>query len=220
MPAERRPTAGSLDAPAPPPPHPFPRAWRWGAIGWLAIWTPAYAYVWGWRNFLALCDTAVLLGCLGIALGNRLLVGSQALPAVMFGVLWTCDVTGALLTGKHLFGGTEYMLDGRFPLAVRLLSFFHVALPVVLVLAVRRAGYDRRALPLQVAITSVLLVAARLTGSSNLNYAYREPIFHRTLGPAPAHLALVLAGITVLVYLPTHWFLRRIASATSARTRE
>src|SRR3954447_9793038 len=206
MPAERRPTAGSLDAPAPPPPHPFPRAWRWGAIGWLAIWTPAYAYVWGWRNFLALCDTAVLLGCLGIALGNRLLVGSQALPAVMFGVLWTCDVTGALVTGKHLFGGTEYMLDGRFPLAVRLLSFFHVALPVVLVLAVRRAGYARRALPLQVAITSVLLVAARLTGSSNLNYAYREPIFHRTLGPAPAHLALVLAGITVLVYLPTHWF--------------
>jgi hypothetical protein len=190
---------------------PLPRTWRWGALLWLAVWVPAYATTWGWRNFLALCDVAALLGCVGLALGSSLLVGSQALPAVVVGILWTCDVTVGLLTGRHVFGGTEYMWDSRAPLAVRLLSLFHLVLPVVLVLAVRRLGYHRAALPLQATITLLLLVAARLAApGTNLNYAFRDPIFHRALGPAPVHIAAVLAGTVVLIYLPTHLFLRRM----------
>jgi hypothetical protein len=187
-----------------------PRAWRWGALLWLAVWIPAYAATYGWRNFLALCDVAALLGCLGLVLGNRLLVGSQALPAVMVGVLWAADVAARLATGHHVFGGTEYMWASHIPLPVRLLSLFHLVLPVVLLLAVRRLGYDRRALALQVAINAVLLVAARLAAPGmNLNFAFRAPVFARQLGPPPVHLAAVLAGTVVLIYLPTHLLLRR-----------
>jgi hypothetical protein len=190
----------------------LPDGWRWGALLWLAIWIPAYAVTWGWRNFLALCDVAVLLGCLGLVTGSRLLIGSQALPAVLVGGLWLCDVTARLLSGAHLFGGTEYMWDSQVPLAVRLLSLFHLLLPVVLVSAVRRLGYDRRALPLQAALTAALLVAARVAGGGrNLNYVLREPLFGRSLGPAPLHLTAVLIGIVILVYLPTHVALGRWA---------
>lgn len=185
---------------------PFPPWWRWAALGWMVAWTPAYAVTWGWRNFLALCDVAVALTCIGVWRRSALLLSTQALPAVLVGVLWTADVAGRLATGRHFIGGTEYMWDARFPLAVRLLSLFHVALPVVLVAALRRVGYDRRSLMVQTALTVVLLVAARLLGTEdkNLNYAFRDPLWGRTWGPVPAHLALILVGTAVLVYLPTH----------------
>jgi hypothetical protein len=196
----------------------LPRAWRWGALLWLAFWVPAYATTWGWRNFLALCDVAVLLGCVGIARSSRLLVASQALPAVVAGALWTADVAARLTIGRHIFGGTEYMWDSGATLAVRLMSSFHLVLPVVLVLAVLRLGYHRRALVLQVGITLVLLVAARLAApGANINYAFRDPLFHRALGPAPVHLAAILAGTVILIYLPTHLVLRRVRSPDGSK---
>jgi hypothetical protein len=189
----------------------LPRAWRWGAVLWLLVWIPSYATTWGWRNFLALCDVAALLGCVGLARQSRLLVSSQALPAVTVGLLWASDVAATLIGGKHLLGGTEYMFDPRFALPVRLLSLFHLALPVVLVLAVRRLGYHRRALAFQTALTAVLVVAASLLApGTNLNYAIRDPIFHRHLGPTPVHLAAIVAGTVVLIYLPSHLLLRRL----------
>jgi hypothetical protein len=188
----------------------LPSAWRWGALLWLAVWVPAYAVTWGWRNFLALCDVAALLGCVGLMRSSRLLVASQALPAVVVGVLWTADVAARLTIGRHIFGGTEYMWDPQAALFVRLMSAYHLVLPVVLVLAVRRLGYHRHALLLQAAITLVLLVAARLAApGANINYAFRDPLFHRALGPAPVHLAAILAGTVVLIYLPAHLFLRQ-----------
>ena len=187
---------------------------RGAAILWLAVWMPTYAFYWGWRNLFAFCDMAVILGCLGLFRQSSLLVSSSSLPIVTVGVLWLADVVGGLLTGKHVFGGTEYMWDLRVPLWVRLLSLFHVVLPVVFVLALRRLRYHRRALPLQIGITAVLLVAGRLLDgpAKNLNYAFRDPIFHRALGPPPLHLLALLAGVTVLIYLPSHLALRPLRS--------
>jgi hypothetical protein len=194
-------------------PAAFPAAWRWAAAAWLVVWFPAYAVTWGWKNFLALCDVAVILTGVGIWIGSwsSLLLSSQVLPAVLVGGLWAADVAGRLMTGKHLIGGTEYMWDDRFPLAVRLLSLFHLVLPVVLVAGLRRVGYDRRGLALQTAITAVLLVAARLVSDpvKNLNYAFRDPIWGRFWGSIPTHLGFILVGALVLVYLPTHLALSR-----------
>ena len=39
---------------------------RWVALAWLLVWGVSYARVWGWTNFLHLCDLAVILTCLGI----------------------------------------------------------------------------------------------------------------------------------------------------------
>ena len=72
-------------------------------------------------------------------------------------------------------------------------------------------GYDRRALPLQSGIAAVLLVVARfLPPKENINYAFRDPIFGRSWGPAPLHLALVLVGMMAALYWPTHRLLGRM----------
>jgi hypothetical protein len=89
------------------------------------------------------------------------------------------------------------------------MSTFHVGLPLVLLWTLRRVGYDRRALGLQAAIAAVLLIISRfLSAELNMNYAYRDPVFHRTWGPAPAHVAMIFIPLVALIYWPTDLLLR------------
>jgi hypothetical protein len=184
---------------------------RWVSLLWVAVWLPAYVHVWGWANLLHLCDVAVLLGCVGLWWGSPLLISSQAVSSLAAGVFWSVDVGWRLLTGRFLIGGTDYMWDTRYPLLVRLLSSFHIGLPLAMLSAMRKVGYDRRALALQAAIAASLFVIARfLPPEMNLNYAFRDPVFHRSWGPAPVHLAVMFVGAVALLYWPTHLLLSRM----------
>jgi hypothetical protein len=183
---------------------------RWAALVWLAVWVPAYAVTWGWWNFILLCDVAVLLTCVGLWRGDSLLLSSQAVSSIILNLLWTLDIAWRLAFGGHLIGGTEYMWDARFPLWVRLLSLFHVVWPVLLVWALRRVGYDRRAFAFQSALAVVLMLISRFGDPvKNPNMAFRDPLFGQTWGPVPAHLALMLVVLVFIIYWPTHRILLR-----------
>lgn len=201
---------------APDPTRPaFPRA-RWVAVAWLGFWVPAYAVNYGLGNFLALCDVAVVVTVAGLWAGSPLLLSTQALSALLVQVAWVVDVAHRLLLGRHLVGGTEYMWDGSIPLWLRLLSLFHAALPVVLVWALRRVGYDRRALPVQTALAAALFALSRLTDpAKNLNYAFREPFRGLALEPWPLHVAFLTGSLFLLAYWPTHLALARLFRARS-----
>ena len=159
----------------------------------------------------------MILTLVGIWLANPLLLSSQAVGSVAAGFFWILDVGWRLTTGRFLVGGTEYMWDTRYPLWVRLLSTFHVGLPLVLLWTLRKVGYDRRALGVQAAIAAVLLIISRfLSAELNMNYAYRDPVFHRAWGPAPAHLAMIFIPLVVLIYWPTHLVLGWLFRAPGA----
>jgi len=181
------------------------------ALVWLVIWAPAYLVVYGFGNFLQLCDAAVILTCAGLSRGSSLLLSMAALTSLVIDILWDLDLGWRLATGRHWIGGTEYMWESRFPLWVRLLSLFHLVLPVVLLWALRRVGYDRRALGLQSLLALALLMASRCVGPvANVNFSWRDPFLHASLGPAPVHLAITLAGLWCAVYLPTHAVLSKV----------
>ena len=191
-----------------PGPLTFP-VLRWFALVWMVVWLPAYSRVWGWANLLHLCDVAVILTFVGIWLANPLLLSSQAVGSLAAGFFWILDAGWRMTTGRFLVGGTDYMWDARYPLWVRLLSTFHVGLPLLLLGTLRKVGYDRRALGLEAAIAAVLLIISRfLSAGLNMNYAYRDPLFHRAWGPAPAHLATIFVPLVALIYWPTHLLLR------------
>jgi hypothetical protein len=190
---------------------------RWASLLWMAVWFPAYFHFWGWANLLHLCDVAVILSFIGIWWTNPLLLSSQAVSSMAAGLFWILDVGWRLTTGRYLIGGTDYMWDARYPLWVRLLSSFHVGLPLVLLWTLRRVGYDRRALGLQAAIAGILLIISRfLSAEINMNYAYRDPVFNRAWGPASVHLAAAFIIIVGLVYWPTHLLLRWLFHAPVA----
>lgn len=184
---------------------------RWASILWLIVWFPVYLQAWGAMNFLHLCDIAVILSCAGLFLENSLLLSSQAVSCLVLDLIWSLDVAWRLFLGKHLVGGTEYLFDAHIALGVRLLSLFHVALPVILLWALFRTGYDRRGFALQSAIALGALVASRWTSAAgNINYAFRDPFFHRAWGPAPVHVAITFVALAAVVYLPTHLALEKL----------
>ena len=188
---------------------PFPK-WRWIALAWLAAWIPIYWFFWGWETFLLLCDVALVASCLGLFSGNALLISTQAVATPIAGVFWGLDLGWRFFLGHHLIGGTEYMWDTRFPLWVRLASFFHVALPIVLIWSLGEVGYDRRAWLAQSGLAAALLVASRLIEPErNLNFAFRDPLLHRSLGPAPVHLAIIFVVLVMVLYGPVHLALSR-----------
>jgi hypothetical protein len=196
------------------PGHPFPRM-RWAALLWLSLWIPAYASVWGLQNFLHLCDVAVILTCAGLWTGSALLLSSQAVSSIVTDLLWDIDAGGRLLTGRHPFGGTEYLWNPSFPLAVRLLSLFHVVWPALLLWSLRRVGYDRRGFGFQILLACALLAVSRATDPAlNLNYAFRDPLFHRSFGPGPVHVVVSVVGLAAVIYLPAHLALARLFRAS------
>ena len=200
------------DRPAPvaPGPRAFPAA-RWAALVWLAVWGSAYAWKYGFANFLQLCDVAVIVTCVGLWRGSPVLLSSQALSSLVVDVAWDLDLAWRGLTGGHLVGGTEYMWDAGIPLWLRLLSLFHVALPLVLVWSLRRVGYDPRAFRLQAGIAAAVLAASRLLPAEyNLNFAHADPFFGRSWGPAPVHLLVILLPLVFGLYAPVAAILRRV----------
>jgi hypothetical protein len=184
---------------------------RWVVPIWVAIWIPTYAVFYGFGNFLHLCDVAIALTCIGLWRGSALPLSMAALTSILIDLAWDVDLAWRLVTGRHLLGGTEYMFEARFPLWVRLLSLFHLVLPVLLLWALRRVGYDRRALAWQSAVGLFFIAAARVVGpEANVNYSWTDPFFHRAWGPAPVHVLVIFAGLILLIYLPTHALLLRL----------
>lgn len=194
----------------------FPNWVRWGALLWLAVWIPVYWLTWGVSNFLQLCDVAVILTCAGIWADSRLLISSQAVSALLVDIAWAADAGYRFFFGRQLLGGTEYLFDTRYPLWIRLLSLFHIGMPVLLLWALYRVGYDRRGYPLQSLIALCLFWSSRFTNpAKNMNFAFSDPFFHRAWGPAPVHVLASVLFMIIAVYLPTHVFLDRVFPATS-----
>ena len=184
---------------------PFPLGVRLAAALWLALFVGTYWPTYGPANFLHVCDVAVILTCVGLMRGSSLLLSGQALASLVVDLAWDLDLLWRAVTGRHLVGGTEYMWDARYPLAIRLLSCFHVFWPLLLLWALRRVGYDRRALPVQTVLTAVLLVASYFVlPGANINFARANPFTGTPWVPPPVHLALSLIGLVVLIYWPTH----------------
>jgi len=113
----------------------------WLKIGWtvwLMVWAPFYWRQYGLQNFLYFCDIGNILIAVALWLENALIFSWVACGVLLFQALYIIDLTGALLTGHHVIGGTEYMFDPGLPLFVRLLGLFHVATPPLVLWAIWR----------------------------------------------------------------------------------
>lgn len=185
--------------------HPFPRL-RWLAPIWLAVYLPSYALAYGWANFLFLCNVGVIVTAIGLWRGNRLLLSAASVGALFVGFVWTLDFGSRLLSGEHLLGVTAYMWDPHYPLFTRLLSLYHVGWPLLLLALMARLGYDRRGWAVQGALSLPFVVAGRFAGdaATNINYAWRDPLWDLQLGPPAIHVATIAAATIAVVFGLSH----------------
>ena len=188
----------------------------WLKIGWtvwLIVWAPVYWRQYGAQNFLFFCDIGNILIGIGLWLESSLIFSGMACGLLLFQTLYTVDLAGALLTGHHIIGGTEYMFDPHLSVAIRLLSLFHVVTPPLLIWAIARLGYDRRGWKFQ---TGMLWIVVPINyfwrPEQDVNWA-RGLFFHEQHAvPEWLYLLAYLTLVPLLVYLPTHSFLKWLFS--------
>lgn len=173
---------------------------------WILLWAPTYVVLLGPQNFFWLCNLANFLILVGLWIESRRLLSMQLLSVLLVGVLWAVDVGTALLTGVHPIGGTEYMFNPEHPASTKVLSLYHLILPLVASFAIIRLGYDRGAILWQTGLTWLLVP---------LSYVFTDPErninwVHGPFGQPQDSLdpLVYLAGLTLLwpvaVYLPVH----------------
>jgi hypothetical protein len=190
----------------------------WLQVGYtlfLAVLVPAYARYYGPANFLWLSDVALFLVGAALWLESGLLA-SMAAMVLPLEVAWNVDYFVRLATGKRVFGLSRYMFRRKWPLWLRALSLFHVPLPVFLVWAVDRLGYDARAFPAQTVLTWVVLAITRavVKPPRNTNWVHGLGPARRRHGMAPGlYLALLMIALPLCVFLPTHVLLDRLFGA-------
>lgn len=192
-------------------PRRIPFAVKVAYTAWMALWVPVYWIANGPENFLWLCDFANFVILIAIWRESARLNSSQILGVAAIQILWAVDYASRLILGRHLIGGTEYMFDVTQPMELRALSLFHLWTVPLLLWISSRLGYDRRGLPLQIGFTAILFPVSVWLGDAerNLNWLYAP--FGRTdfgLHPLVA-AALGVVVVTLVVYLPTDWLMRR-----------
>jgi hypothetical protein len=184
--------------------------------GWVVIWAPLYWQHYGAQNLLYFCDLGNFFIAMALWLESPLLFSWQATGLLLFQSLYTIDLTGAILTGRHIIGGTEYMFDNQVPLFLRLLSLFHVVTPPILLWAIQRLGYDKRGWKYQTLTAWVVVpISFFWRPEQDVNWA-RGPFFREQhMLPGLLYLFLYLILVPLLVYWPTHLALRRWARHNS-----
>ncbi len=183
----------------------------WLNVVWTAcviVWIPLYWHQYGPQNFLFFCDLGNLLITAGLWLESPLIFSWQAVGLLLFQTLFSIDLVGALLSGRHWIGGTEYMFDPQIPLLIRGLSLFHLVTPVLLLWALRRLGYDSRGWKLQT-LTAWIVVPINYfwRPEYDVNWA-RGPFFREQhLVSGFIYVLTYLIVVPALIYYPTHRFL-------------
>lgn len=188
---------------------------------YVALLVPVYWASYGPTNFLYFCDIALLMTVPAVWLENPLLASAPLVGIFLPQLVWQVDFI-VELTGHQLTTLTGYMFDESIHWFTRGLSFFHFWLPLFLLWAVWRLGYDRRAFVVWTVLSFVVMLVCYfwLPGPDpdppnpnepiNINYVYgfdtKEP---QDWMPSGWYLALLMVVMPVAVYWPTHWLLKR-----------
>jgi hypothetical protein len=192
----------------------LPLAAKLGYTAFMAVLVPVYLRRYGWTNFLYFCDVALLLALAGLWLESPLLLSIPAVGILVPQAFWLLDFLLRMF-GRPLTGMTAYMFESQRSLFLRGLSLFHGWLPLLLLWAVSRTGYDPRALPIWSGIAAVLLLVCyyfmppprpnRGLQPVNINYVYgMSDEREQTFMPRLAWLAVQVLGAPVLFYWPAH----------------
>ena len=194
-----------------------------GYSAFVALLVPIYLATYGPTNFLYFCDVALLLTLAALWTERPLLAGMPAVGIVLPQLFWVADFIAGFF-GVSPLGLAEYMFRDTIPLSARALSFFHGWLPFLLIWLVFRLGYDRRSFAAWTALAWALMLIAYLVlpgppappGNPNLpvnlNYVFglSETSPQKWLPPL-GWLALLMVGLPLLAWWPTHRFFARFA---------
>lgn len=185
----------------------------------MAIQIPAYWFHYGPMIFLYFCDVALLLTLVALWTENSILLSAAFVGIFLPQLLWITDFLFRL-SGVPLSPLTAYMLDETRPIHIRLLSSFHLWIPVMLPWTVWRVGFDRRGILLWGCMTWLLLAVCFLVTPPpgqyddphllvNINFVYGFSLTQeQTLMNRHLYLVGLMLSWPIATCVPTHLFFR------------
>jgi hypothetical protein len=177
----------------------------------VCLLVPVYWRHYGPVNFLWFSDIALFSAVPALWLESPLLTSMMALSVLALEVWWNVDYLIGLILGRSVTGLSAYMFEPTIPRFIRGISLFHVALPLLIVWMLYRLGYDPRALAAQTLLAWVVLpITYLLKPSENINRIYGLGSKPQTRLPPPLHVILLMILFPVVVYLPTHFVLKKL----------
>ncbi len=178
----------------------------------VAIVVVVYVFKYPLGNFLWFSDIGLLVTVPALWFESALLASMMTVGLLLPEVVWNLSYFARLITGKRVTGMTDYMFDRTKPLYLRVLSLFHVVLPVLLLWMVARLGYVPNAWIAQTALAWVVLpLSYWLTDPEveSVNWAH-GPGYRQTRVHPFVYLGGLMLGFAFVLYYPTHlllhWF--------------
>lgn len=197
----------------------IPLALKLALTAFVAVQVVFYWSAYGPTNFLYFCDVALFLTLISVLTEKPLPASMAAVGILLPQLLWAIDCVGTFF-GHPLVAMTAYMFQDKQPLYARTISLFHGWLPFLLLYVVHRLNYDRRALLAWTVVAwTLMLIAYFLLPAPpapleqpnlpvNVNYVYgMSDDKPQEWMPPLAWLGLMIAGLPVLFFMPTHLLL-------------
>lgn len=135
----------------------LPLPLRAAYVLWFVAWLGVYFGYFGWQFLLWFCCLANVYVLLGMLTGRALWFSLAAIAALAVQLIHVVDAITTFAFDHPLVGVTAQLLGPTRPLAVRVLSLFHLWMPLLLGYAIARLGYDRRAVWIQSAVAVCVL---------------------------------------------------------------
>jgi hypothetical protein len=139
-----------------------------------------------------------------VILENPLLASMPAVGVLPLEILWTVD-----FIARGRLGLTGYMFDPKWPLWLRAISLFHLALPPTLIWMLYKFGYDGRAFFWQLALTwaAFLFCYAWTEPEKNINWVFGPGEKPQTRISPRLYFAILMLFVPVCVMTPMHLLL-------------
>lgn len=172
----------------------------------VCILIPIYWVKYRPANFLWFSDIALVVAAVALWLESSFLASMMALSVVLLELAWNFGFFSRLTFGVDVTGLAGYMFDPSRPLYLRLLSLFHVVLPVLLVWMIWRLGYDRRAFLAQTILAWIVLPTTYFLTrpQDNINWVFGPGTSPQHRMPPLLYLGLLMLLFPLVVYLPSH----------------
>lgn len=177
----------------------------------LIILIPVYWSNYGIENFLWISDIALFLTYAALMFENRLLISIPTLGVLPVESFWIFEFLMQLITGRNFTNLAGYMFEDKYSLTLKLLSLFHIIMPIIWIKYLVKWGYDKRAIIYMTLITWSLAIFTYVFTDPklNINWVFSPKIHNWQFISTQMWLVLLMLGIPLLIFIPLHFFLKK-----------
>jgi hypothetical protein len=187
------------------------RILKYSMLLFLLILIPTYYHYYGPQNFLWLSDVGLFLTFLALWLGSDLLMSMAAVGVMVLELIWCVAFFGELILKIRVITLAEYMFNPAYPAALRAISLFHIATPIIWLAYLKQFGYQQRAIYYFTPLYWTVLISTYLltNPSENINWVFMPEFIGISFVNPLLWLITLAIGFPILFFLPTHLLYQR-----------